>query len=172
MPTFKSFDAYRRELERMWDKLDREEKRKITRDQAERAQKIATEEARRDVGGDLKFSGWAPLLETQIKTKPNGVTALMPTRSGAGPWTVAQFGRNQGNASGFSGPGINRRTGITSRTRAGNLRRVRAVRARRWNGTTRGKGTADRAIARMEKELPKIADVGVRKVMRKHFDVT
>jgi hypothetical protein len=52
------------------------------------------------------------------------------------------------------------------------VRKVRARRARRWNGTTRPKSTASEAVKVMEKELPKIADKAVTKVIRKRFDVT
>jgi hypothetical protein len=85
---------------------------------------------------------------------------------------VAEQGRNQGNAGGFSGPGINRSTGITSRTKSGAVRRVRARQSRRWNGATAGKGTASRAVAEMDRQLPRIADKAVLKVIRKRFTVT
>jgi len=139
-------------------------------DMAKAAQKIATRAASADLGGDPKFSGWAPTLDTQIKGIRNGAI-LMPTRSSAGPWTVAEFGRNQGGSSGFQGPGINRKSGQTSRTKSGGLRKVRSFKAKRWNGYTRGKSTASTAEAIMERELPKIAEKAALKVTRKHFDV-
>lgn len=145
---------------------------KITRQMGLAAQVIASHAASADLGGDPKFSGWAPKLDTQLKTTAFGATVLTPTRSSAGPWTVAEFGRNQGNARGFSGPGINIRTGKTSRTKTGGLRTVRSRRASRWNGVTQPKHTATDAIVRMDAELPRIAEVGVRRVLQKHFDVT
>lgn len=177
MPTFKSLADFNRELSALGKAMDAAEKRKITKDQAEKAQKIADRAAARDLGGDMAFSGWPRgnpigLDETQIKKTRGDGHILTPTRSSAGPWTVADKGRNQGNASGFAGPGINRRTGRTSRTKSGALRKVRTTNARQWNGRTAGKGTAADAVAEMESALPKIADDGFRRVLRKHFDVT
>lgn len=170
--TFKTFGAFGNALEAAARDLNSEQKRRITREMAERAQQIATAAASADLGGDPKFSGWAPRLDTQIKTLRDGASLLIPTRSSAGPWTVAQRGRNQGNAGGFQGPGVNRRSGLTARTRSGGLRRVRTATARsKWNGYTRGKNTAAEAVAQMEKELPKIAEAGVIKAIQKHVDV-
>jgi hypothetical protein len=176
MPTWTSIEAFRRDFDRMMDDLTGPDKRKITRAQGEEGQKIAARAAARDLGGDRAFSGWVrgnPIrLETQLRNARDFNTLITPTRGSAGPWTVAEFGRNQGNASGFSGPGINTRTGITSRTKSGAVRRVRARRARRWNGTTRPKDTATDALKVMEKELPKVADKAVRLIVRKRFDAT
>jgi hypothetical protein len=49
---------------------------------------------------------------------------------------------------------------------------VRARQSRRWNGATAGKGTASRAVAEMDRQLPRIADKAVLKVIRKRFTVT
>lgn len=171
MPSFGSFEAYGRAVDRMGRDLEREARGVIAMDMAKAGQKIARRAAANDLGGDPKFSGWAPRLATVVKSTRDGAV-LHPTRSSAGPWTVAEFGRNQGGASGFHGPGINRRTGVTSRTKAGNLRKVRSVKARRWNGYTQGKGTASDANAVMDQELPKIAEKAGRKVMQRHLDVT
>lgn len=172
MPTFQSFTAFERELGKLAKDLDDATKRRITREMGEKAQQIARATASADLGGDPKFSGWAPTLDTQLKAGRDGSTILMPTRSGAGPWTVAEQGRNQGNAGGFSGPGINTKTGKTSRTKSGGVRKVRARASKRWNGTTDPKHTATEAGKRMESELPPIAERGVRKVIVRHFDVT
>ena len=171
MPTFKSFAAYGNELNGLIRDVERESRKSIAMAMAEAAQPIARQEAVRDVGGDVKFSGWAPKLDTQVKSVRSGAI-IMPTRSSAGPWTVAQQGRNQGNASGFSGPGINRRTGRTSRNKSGAVRKVRRFRARRWNGRTIGKGTADRATRRMNAELEPIAGKQTRRIIQRRFDVT
>lgn len=175
MPTWTSFADFGRELAALERDLTGPEQRKITRLMGLEAQRIANQAAAGDLGGDRAFSGWLrgnPLpLDTRLR--PAGAaTLLTPTRSSAGPWTVAEQGRNQGNAAGFAGPGINRRTGVTSRTQAGNVRRVRARRSRRWNGTTRGKNTASDALKVMERRLPPIADKAVLVVTRKRFDVT
>ena len=176
MPTFSSFKDFSNEWEKVSRKLDAQARRRITHEMAEEGRRIANRAASRDLGGDRAFSGWARgnriALDTHLKAGRNESTLLIPTRASAGPWTVAEQGRNQGNARGFAGPGINRRTGITSRTKSGGLRRVRATRGRRWNGTTQGKGTASDAAKVMERELPKIAEREYRKVIVKHFDVT
>lgn len=173
MPTFSSPADFAREINQMDRRLAFETAKRVTKEQAQEAQKIAKRAASADLGGDPKFSGWRPELDTQVKPIRAGVGhVLIPTRSGAGPWTVAEFGRNQGNAGGFAGPGINRRTGLTSRTKAGNVRKVRAVKSRRWNGYTQPKFTATKAVAMMDRELLKIADREATKTMRRHFDVS
>lgn len=151
-----------------------DEKDEITRRMGREGQKIAKAEAARDLG-DGAFSGWRRGHPIQLATQlfgQGGVTVLSPTKRSAGPWTVANDGRNQGNARGFAGPGINPVTGITARTKSGRVRKVRARKARRWNGTTEGKATADRSQRAMEKQLPKVAATEVRRVISKRFDVT
>lgn len=175
MPNFKSFAEYGAELARMAKDLTVDEKDTITQAMGREGRKIAKSEAARDLGGDTAFSGWrrkGPIpLATQLFEK-QGVTILAPTKRSAGPWTVANDGRNQGGAAGFAGPGVNVDTGVTARTKSGRVRKVRARKARRWNGYTSGKSTADRAQRAMEKQLPKVADREVRKVIQKRFDVT
>lgn len=170
--TFSSFKAFGAELSKLAEGMSGAEKAKITKAMGRQAQVIAERAASADLGGDPKFSGWPPRLDTQLKTNGSGATTLMPTRHSAGPWTVAERGRNQGNARGFAGPGVNRRTGLTARTKNGGLRRVRTTTGRsNWNGYTRGKNTASEAFDRMEQELPKIAAVEVRRAIQKHVDV-
>ena len=182
MPTFSSFGAFARELDQLEHELRREEGLRITRKQAEAARKIATAAARRDLGGNSRFSGWAgrDLADLRVKQlRGNKVGHILaPTRKSGGPWKVAEQGRNKGTATGrggkaiFFGPGINRETGETARTKSGAVRKVRRFKAKRWNGYTAGKGTASDAISAMERVLPKVAEDGVTKVTRKHFDVT
>lgn len=162
MSTFTSFKSYAAALDQL--KVPPRVMREMGRKMAEEAQKIATREASSDLGGDPKFSGWAPKLDTKVKGLPAGAL-ISPTRSSAGPWTVAEKGRNVGETGRFLGPGINTRTGLTSRTSKGNIRR-RSAKARRWNGITRGKGTASRAVAGFEKAAKKIGEDEV----RKHFE--
>ena len=172
MATFKDIGAFAREVNKMDRRIAGDSAKEITLEQAKLGQRIAQRAASADLGGDPKFSGWAPELVTEIKpTRKNG-HVLLPTRKSAGPWTVAEQGRNKGNASGFQGPGANRRTGMTSRTKAGKVRKVRAVKARRWNGYTAGKNTASDAVSIMEATLPPVAARGLTKAMRRHFDVS
>lgn len=134
------------------------------------AKREANKAASADLGGDPKFSGWKPELKTAYDIVRPGVLSFRPAgRAAAGPWTVAERGRNQGNASGFSGPGINRRTGATSRTKSGGVRKTRAFGAKRWNGVTAGKGTASDAVAAIEAKVPKLVDQRVGRAIRKTF---
>ena len=173
MPTWDSAAAFARDLDRMQRDLDREANGKIAFQMARGGQKIARRAASADLGGDPKFSGWAPRLATVVKRSRSGAI-LHPTRQSAGPWTVAERGRNKGNASGFAGPNVNRRTGAnTLRINAkGKALYGRKTKARRWNGHTAGKNTASEAVEIMDRELPKIAERESRKVMQKRFDVT
>ena len=175
MATFKSFAAFGAEIEKMRKELEAGEKRKITRAQAEAGQKIADRMAARDLGSDRAFSGWKrgdPIpLDTHIKTTRSNGAVLLPEF--AGGWTTAEKGRHhEGGVGRFQGPSINMRTGRTGRTKSGGIRAGRARSGVRWNGMTEGKHTASDAVKAMERELPKIADDGVRRVLRKHFDVT
>lgn len=176
MPTWESLTAFGQELAGLERDLTGPEQRRITRTMGGDGQQIINEHFARDLGSNRAFSGWnrgAPIpADTRLRPARNQATLITPNRSSAGVITVAERGRNQGNASGFHGPGINRRTGLTARTAAGAVRRVRASRARRWNGTTAGKGTASRAVKDMERQLPRIADRAVLKLTRKRFDVT
>ena len=170
MHRFESLAEFGRELNGLGKDLTTAEKRKITDAMGKRAQQLAQRAASNDLGGDPKFSGWAPTLETQVRRLSDGSALVTPTKQSAGPWTVAERGRNQGDVNAFMGPGINRSTGITARTKGGGVRKVRAFKAKRWNGVTRGKGTASDAVGQMERELPQIAEKGVRKAIRKRFD--
>ena len=171
MATFTSFAEFGRALEAMEKEIEANTV-EIAGVMAKKAQSIAAAEANADIGGS--FSGWRrsnPIeLDTKLKKIKNGVV-MTPTRASSGPWTVAESGRNHGNAGGFAGPGINRSTGLTARTKSGNLRKVRAVKAKRWNGYTDPKHTASRAVDRMERELDPIAELGIRRVEMRHFDV-
>jgi hypothetical protein len=133
------------------------------------AKEAAREAASADLGGDPKFSGWAPTLDTRYDVIGPGRVSFHPTPKSAGPWTVAERGRNQGNAGGFSGPGANRNTGVTARTKSGGVRKVRARQGRRWNGRTQGKNTASDALALIDKRLPKLVDSNIGRAIRKVF---
>lgn len=170
MPQWSSFGEFGREIGQFERDAVRSAKRSAVV-MAERAQQIARSEASSDLGGDPKFSGWAPELDTIVRPKKDGAV-LLPTRSSAGPWTVAEFGRNQGGTSVFLGPGINRTSGLTSRTKSGGIRKVRTFKAKRWNGYTQGKGTGSRAARKMERELPRLAELAHKLAIRRHFDST
>lgn len=161
MPTWKTFDAFGREVEKMQREMAQAEKLRITLAMANEAREIGYAAVREDLG-DLYFSGWVPWLELRVKPTRTGGHVMTPTRHSAGPWTVAEFGRNQ-----MSGPTIRE----SSVSRSGRKKKALG-RYRRWNGQTSGWRTASRALGVMEDKLPKVADDGVRRVMRRHFDVT
>ena len=136
-----------------------------------RAKELARQAASADLGGDPKFSGWAPTLDVKYRSlrgKEQGV-AVSPTKTSAGPWTVAERGRNQGETGQFLGPGINRKTGVTARSKSGGVRKVRAVQAKRWNGVTSGKGTGSDAVVLFRKELLPVVEKGIAQLTRKHL---
>ena len=162
MATFPSLEAFRREVEQMERDLERRypvvgaKVGKLAQGEGYRA-------AAGDLGGDPKFSGWRPWLELQVRPKKYGA-AVIPTRYSAGPWTVAQHGRN--TMQGF---------GNVRRTRDGDVRtlksgRVSVRKAKRWNGVTAGKGTADKAQARFDTLAEKVGEMELRVVTRRHFD--
>jgi hypothetical protein len=159
VPTFHSFAAYERELGAWQKDMATEGRRKITRAQGEEMQRIAKREASADLGGDPKFSGWAPSLDTQLKRLSNGDTLFTPTRSSAGPWTVAEQGRNAAE-----GPRPLQRLTKTGR--------VSKARQKRWNGRTKGKHTATRVIREMDRRTVKVGEPIAKRVTAKHFDVS
>lgn len=142
------------------------------------------------VGADLMLTGsragegWKRPGPLALSFKANGGRLLMH-RAGrsAGVWRVAEEGRNQGNAGGFAGPGVNRETGMTARTKKGTVRKVRgggglasdvagpyAPRKRkRWNGTTDGFGTWTAALDAMNEQAPRIVTKLTRKATTDAF---
>lgn len=142
---------------------------------AKKGQQIFEREASSDLGGDPKFSGWSPTLDTVVKPLPGGAL-LHPTKSSAGPITVAEFGRNSDGGVGlFQGPSIRVMTGRTRRRADGSVatsKNRQSRKQKRWNGVTRGKGTASRAVDAMDNELAEIPDRHVRKALVKRFHVT
>lgn len=163
MPQWESLAAFSRELAGLEGDLTGKEQRQITRLMGAQAQKIADQRARADLGGDRAFGGWNrgdPIpLDTRLRGSGDA-TLLTPTRRSAGPWTVAQFGRNSTAGPRLVGPRL---------TRTG---RISKARRRRYNGRTAGKNTAGEALAEMETKLPRIADKAVLVVTRKRFTVT
>lgn len=116
------------------------------------AKKDAEQAASADLGGDPKFSGWAPTLDTKFDHAGSGRISFHPTGKSAGPWTVAEEGRNQS-----AGP-----PSPTKKKGKG--------KGRKWNGRTQGKGTAAAALATVAKETPDRFEKELKKVLRKAFD--
>jgi hypothetical protein len=117
----------------------------------------ATKAASADLGGDPKFSGWKPVLDTRYDIIGPGRISFHPSRSSAGPWTVAEFGRGSS-----VGPSLS----SSSLTPTG---RVSKRRKKRNNGRTKGKGTASDALAAIDKKAPGVVDEQVGKAIRKFF---
>ena len=125
-----------------------------------RAKELAARAASADLGGDPKFSGWAPTLDTRfdhVKGRP-GVISFHPSKQAAGPWTVAQFGRGQAEGPRMVGPRL---------TKTG---RVSKARQKRYNGRTKGKDTADDALKLIEADMPRVVDREVGRAIRKFFN--
>jgi hypothetical protein len=164
MPSWPDLAAFGRELAGFEGDFTPAEIRKITRTMGREGQVIADKFFRRDLGGDKAFSGWnrgSPIAaDTALRNTADGSTILAPSKSGAGIITTSTFGRNAATGPRLIGPRL---------TRTG---RVSKARQRRYNGRTRGKGTATDATAEMQRRLPPIADRAVLKVARKRFDVT
>jgi hypothetical protein len=179
MPTWagpKAFTEFAIDLQRMSKDLTVDERQEITRIMGREAEKATRGAVVRSLGAKRGFSGWrrgkTVPLNTRLIDGRKGATIMAPTKPSAGVATTAQYGRNQGNARGFQGPGANRRTGATARTPTGRVRKVRAFKPRRWNGVTQPKHTIDHAVRAMERAVPRVTDRAVRKVIAKRFDVT
>jgi len=108
--------------------------------------------------GDLSMSGWRRGNPHEITGRfdlaGDSAVVMSPSKRGRGPMRVLEQGRNQGNAGGMAGPGVSA-DGTTRRTKSGAVRKVRARQSRRWNGTTRGRGTWSDATEIMTREMPK-----------------
>lgn len=133
----------------------------------EAVKKDVPKAAAADLGGDDRFSGWkGPRFEAEVKHQGPGSIVVQPKPRSRGMVRVAQSGRNQGNASGFAGPGLNVRTGRRSR---GGIRQTGVRRSARWNGRTQPKHTWDDAEKIIDRETPKRVDEEVTRVKRKAF---
>ena len=121
------------------------------------AKSEAMKAASSDLGGDPKFSGWAPKLDTRYDMVGPGVISFHPTRRAAGPWTVAEYGRNSTAGPRMTGPRL---------TQTG---RVSKRRTKRWNGRTAGKNTATDALVMIDKKVPKIVETAIGRAIAKTF---
>ena len=122
--------------------------------------------------GDQSMSGWRrrkPIEVVGTSSVRDGLLSVEPVKAAKGPMRVLESGRNQGNASGFAGPGVNRLTGETARTKSGAVRKVRARKAKRWNGYTTGKGTWSEAAEAIIAKAPGAINDEKVAVMARHF---
>jgi len=98
--------------------------------------------------GDNSMSGWRrgnPIAITGVVRVDTKDVAIEPGKRAKGPMRVLETGRHFGESGGFQGPGVNRKTGETARTKAGKVRKVRARKSSRWNGHTQPRGTWTKA---------------------------
>lgn len=113
-------------------------------------------------GGPIQITGTSRLLDDQS-------VLVEPVKRSKGPMAVLERGRNLGGGGGFAGPGINSRTGVTSFTKSGAVRKVRARAGKRWNGYTQGKGTMTDASEAIQKRAPGLIADEVHKTLAKHL---
>ena len=148
-----------RRLNPFIDELEGAKLKAIADKMGVRAKALAKQAASADLGGDNVFSGWpkAP-LETRYDHLSPGAIGFKPTRRAAGPWTVAEFGRNQAAGPRMVGPRL---------TKTG---RVSKAKTKRYNGRTQPKNTATEALALIEREMPQVVDAEVNKAIRKFFN--
>ena len=154
-----SFESFNKKLAKMEAELSGPRLKRHMGDIGKMSKRVAANAAQSDLGGDGEFSGWPGDLGTRFEHLADGVLSFKPkSKKAAGKWTTVTEGRNRGMG-GFAGPGINRRTGLTSdaiRSGERKVQRQRKRKAKRWNGYTDGKGTADRATATIEKNVERM----------------
>lgn len=152
--------SFGRKVDGFIGELEAEKLRAMATRVGVKAKQIATDAASADLGGDPAFSGWRPAtnwLATRFDHLEPGVISFHPTKRAAGPWTVAEFGRNRAAGPRMVGPRL---------TKTG---KVSKARQRRYNGQTEGKGTASDALAKIEPMVPEVVDAEVTKAIRKFF---
>ena len=155
--------AFAKKIDRVAAELDGTAARKRLTRVAVDTKKDVDEAVRADLG-DQSMSGWRRKKPLQINgrfdIKSDSSFEVNPVARGRGPMRVLEQGRNQGGAGGFHGPGIVRKAtethqaGETVRTAKGRVRKVRAYKAKRWNGRTQGKGTWTDAVRLMQDRVP------------------
>jgi hypothetical protein len=138
--------------------------------------------ASRDVGTKRAFKGWRRHagikfdIGWSVHTRNVGLTIHRENHS-AGPWRVAEQGRNKGNAvpNLFKGPAVNRKKGLTtpnallSRKAGYPVYTARKFKPRRWNGYTEGKNTWSYAAELMADQTPRLLHAGERAAIAKAF---
>ncbi len=128
-------------------------------------------EAVRNDLGDMSMSGWRRGNPTEIAggfDVEGSTVTMLPSRSSAGHMRVLQDGRNRGDVGRMAGPGVST-DGTTARASSGGVRKVRARRGRRWNGTTRGKDTWTDATKIMERKMPDRYERALRADIARHI---
>ena len=157
MPNFPSLDAFGRHLDKFSSEFAGEPLKRISTDVGVAAKKIAAVRVDADLGG-TGFSGWAAPLDTRFDHVGDGKVSFHPTRRSAGPWTVAEYGRNQTAGPRMVGPRL---------TKTG---KVSKAKGRRWNGRTAPHHTATETTADIDRMVARVAERSVVRAIRKHWD--
>lgn len=169
MTTFSEFSAKLEHLQREWSGV--EGRRRLER-VAQRTKGDVAEAVKGDLG-DLSMSGWRrgnPVdVQGRYDVQTDSSFTVTPAKRGRGPMRVLEQGRNQGNAFGFAGPGVNAQTGATARNLDGSVRKVRARKGKRWNGRTAGKNTWSDATGLMQQRVAGRVHEEVVKSLREVF---
>lgn len=153
MTTFAEFDLKLQHIQQEWSGAAG--RRRLERVAVKTKGDVA--EAVKGDLGDLSMSGWRrgnPIdVQGRYDVQTDSSFTVTPAKRGRGPMRVLEQGRNQGNAFGFAGPGVNAQTGATARNQDGSVRKVRARKGKRWNGRTAGKDTWSDATALMQQRV-------------------
>ena len=122
--------------------------------------------------GDLSMSGWRRSGAIEIRgtsrVLSDHAVIVEPEKPGKGPMAVLERGRNMGDAGGMAGPGISA-DGTTRRNKNGSVRKTRARKAKRWNGTTKAKHTMSDASQLIKADAPGLIAKEVHKALAKHL---
>lgn len=156
MPT-DTFASFARRVDNFQASLKNPQLKQLMTAIGTEAKAQARKAASADLGGDPKFSGWAPTLDTRFDHVGEGRISFKPTRRAAGPWTVAEFGRHQA-------------AGPMPTVRLTKTGRVSRARVKRWNGRTAGKGTASDALKAIDRMVPTKVDGHVSTSIRRFFN--
>jgi len=165
------FAALERKLVGLQDEFDGTEARARLGRVAKASRGDVDDAVRGDLG-DLSMSGWRRGRPFDVigMAEVVGDTEILvrPARMSRGPMRVLEQGRNMGNSGGMAGPGVSA-DGTTRRTKAGKLAKVRARKAKRWNGYTDGKDTWSDAERLLAERVPDRVRKEVRASLRKTF---
>lgn len=163
MATTQSFKQFARKLDKVQADLERLGWAEVGKELAPEVDRAVNATL-----GDQSMSGWTRDNPIEIvgSYKVSRESVFISAGKSSGPMRVLQDGRNQGNAGGFAGPGVSK-DGTTRRNKNGAVRKVRARKAKRWNGTTKGKDTWAHAAEAMAAKAPGVVFVQVGKALGK-----
>jgi hypothetical protein len=161
---------------RKMDAVQRDLTGQTSRSQMARVGKKLEPEIDRAVRGDLgdtSMSGWRRKKAIEIvgssKVLSDHAVIVQPTPESKGPMAVLERGRNITSGLGaMQGPGVSA-DGSTKRNKNGALRKVRARKARRWNGYTDPKYTMSAASQAIKVKAPALVEGELVRALSKHL---